>query len=117
MPSYVASTCSSCHPETKGSQTRYWRRWRPACRLSRRTWAAIRNSLLQEKTGALVGAEDPVAMAAAIARYAVDPQLARAHGAEGRKRVLAHFSMDAMLARYLAVYDALTNSEGGGSHA
>jgi sugar transferase (PEP-CTERM/EpsH1 system associated) len=68
-------------------------------------------------TGMLVRAEDPDAMAAAIGRYVADPQLARTHGAEGRRRVLEHFSMDAMLERYLAVYDALTDSEPGISRA
>lgn len=67
-------------------------------------------------TGMLVPASDPVAMAAAIGRYVADPQLAHAHGVEGRRRVLAHFSMEAMVQRYLAVYDALTSSEAGISH-
>jgi sugar transferase (PEP-CTERM/EpsH1 system associated) len=58
-------------------------------------------------TGQLVPARDPGAMADALARYVADPGLAAVHGAAGRARVLAHYSMPAMVAGYQALYDSL----------
>jgi sugar transferase (PEP-CTERM/EpsH1 system associated) len=57
--------------------------------------------------GALVPAGDVAALAAALARYATDPALARRHGAAGRERIEERFSMRAMLAAYTGLYDAL----------
>lgn len=58
-------------------------------------------------TGTLVPARDAQAMAAALANYATDPALARAHGAAGRERVLAKYNMTAMVAAYQSLYDSL----------
>lgn len=58
-------------------------------------------------TGALVAPADPLAMAAAIARYAGNPALARAHGQAGRERVQRHYNMAAMVAAYQSLYDSL----------
>jgi sugar transferase (PEP-CTERM/EpsH1 system associated) len=64
--------------------------------------------LVQEnETGFLVPAGNPAALATALARYAAEPQLARRHGALARARVEQHYSMDAMLSHYLALYDRL----------
>ena len=58
-------------------------------------------------TGALVPARDAAAMAAALAAYAADPELARRHGAAGRERVLRKYNMTAMVAAYQSLYDSL----------
>jgi len=58
-------------------------------------------------TGWLVPPADPAAMAAALERYVLAPELARQHGTAGRERVLRHYSMAAMVAGYQGMYDAL----------
>ena len=57
--------------------------------------------------GFLVAPNDPAALAAALARYATEPALARQHGAAARLRVEARYSMTAMLSAYLGLYDHL----------
>ena len=59
------------------------------------------------ETGALVPAQDPHRMAEALLCYASDAALRKKHGAAGRERVEHHFSLDAMVARYTAMYDSL----------
>lgn len=56
-------------------------------------------------TGTLVPPQDPAAMAAAIERYLMQPELMQEHGQAGRQRVEREFSMEAMVSRYMAVYD------------
>jgi len=58
-------------------------------------------------TGYVVPPSDPQALADALQRYAQDPQLAAAHGAAGRQRVQQLYSMAAMVAGYLSLYDSL----------
>ena len=58
-------------------------------------------------TGALVPAADPGAMARALMCYAADAALRHEHGAAGRQRVEQGFSLDAMVARYTALYEGL----------
>lgn len=58
-------------------------------------------------TGVLVPPEDPIAMAEALLQYLDQPNLRQRHGRAGRERVEASFSMDAMVQRYLMVYDDL----------
>jgi glycosyltransferase involved in cell wall biosynthesis len=62
------------------------------------------------RTGLLVPAEDPEALAAAITELLRDPDRAARMGAEGRKRVLAEFSMEAMTDRYERLYQNLIPS-------
>ena len=57
------------------------------------------------RTGALVPARSPVALADALARYANDSDLAKAHGRAGRRRVEQSFDIHGMVARYTEVYD------------
>jgi len=64
-------------------------------------------------TGALVPAAAPHDMAMALARYVDDVALRRRHGAAGRARVEREFSMDAMVARYVEVYEDLLQRGGG----
>lgn len=58
-------------------------------------------------TGLLVDAQDALALANAMATYCVQPTLAKQHGAHGRARVEAHFSIKTTVATYLALYDQL----------
>ena len=46
------------------------------------------------------------ALAASLARLAADPALAGAMGRAGRERVLARFSMQAMVSAYQGIYDS-----------
>ncbi|HEX8988773.1 MAG TPA: glycosyltransferase [Rhodocyclaceae bacterium] len=62
------------------------------------------------RTGLLVPAENADAVAAALARLAADPALARQLGAQGRDHVLAHFSAEAMLDATEALYARLLES-------
>lgn len=57
--------------------------------------------------GTLVPARDPQALAQAFAAYVRDPLLARSHGAAGRARIEQKYSMQAMLAAYVGLYDGL----------
>lgn len=58
-------------------------------------------------TGTLVPAGDPHAMAAALGAYVADETLRRQHGAAGCARVAAQFSLSAMVASYVTLYDKL----------
>src|SRR3569623_1111273 len=64
-------------------------------------------------TGALVPAAAPHDMAMALARYVDDVAPRRRLGAAGRARVEREFSMDAMVARYVEVYEDLLQRGGG----
>lgn len=59
----------------------------------------------QGVTGMLVPSDDPQALAEAILGYFRDPARARRHGEAGRGTAERRFSLDAMVARYMAVYD------------
>jgi sugar transferase (PEP-CTERM/EpsH1 system associated) len=65
------------------------------------------------RSGELVAVSDAAAMAQQIARYAKDPQQARAAGAAGRARVEQHFSLQAMSGRYQGLYDQLLSAPAG----
>ncbi len=57
------------------------------------------------RTALLVPADDPQAMAAAIAVYADDAAKRAQHGAAGRAAAEARFSLGAMVKAYMEVYD------------
>jgi sugar transferase (PEP-CTERM/EpsH1 system associated) len=65
--------------------------------------------VIDGQTGLLVPALDPEKMGAAFDVLFKDVAGARAMGAAGRKRVLANFSMDAMMGNYLALYEGKLN--------
>lgn len=58
-------------------------------------------------TGTLVPAGDPRAMANALRTYVADPPLRHQHGNAGCARVAAQFSLSAMVAAYVKLYDGL----------
>lgn len=58
-------------------------------------------------TGTLVRPGNPRAMADALRTYVVDPTLRRQHGEAGCARVAAQFSLRAMVAAYVTLYDEL----------
>lgn len=58
-------------------------------------------------TGTLVPPADPEAMAQALLTYFEDNTLVRSHGAAGRAKIEALFSMEAMVRGYMGVYDAV----------
>jgi len=58
-------------------------------------------------TGRLYDLTDPAALKRALLPYLTDPAECRTHGAAGRERVMQNFSLDAMVRRYLDLYDEL----------
>ena len=61
--------------------------------------------------GSLVPARDPQALAEALAAYVRAPAMAQRHGAAGRESVAQQYSMHAMLAAYVGLYDGLCNTK------
>ena len=61
--------------------------------------------VLAGRTGFLVAASDPLAMAKAIQVYVNDPVKLAEHGRAARSRVETQFSIESMVNGYLAVYD------------
>ena len=61
--------------------------------------------VMQGQTGYIVPPANPQAMAHALIELALNPEQARSMGKAGRQRVLANFSMQAMVATYQSVYD------------
>jgi sugar transferase (PEP-CTERM/EpsH1 system associated) len=60
-----------------------------------------------DQTGMLYAGGDHDSFEAAVVAYAGDPVLRERHGAAGRARVLADFSIEAMVQRYADFYDDL----------
>jgi sugar transferase (PEP-CTERM/EpsH1 system associated) len=58
-------------------------------------------------TGRLVPPADPQALAAALAGYVDEPAMLVQHGRAARQRIEMEFSLAAMVARYLTVYDRM----------
>lgn len=61
--------------------------------------------------GALVQPRNPAALAEAIVPYIRNHERARLHGTAGRARVEQQYSMDAMLAAYVGLYDGLCQTK------
>lgn len=66
----------------------------------------------ENQTGVLVAADDVDGLARALLRYG-DPEAAHAAGRAGRRRVERLYSLDAMVARYSALYESLLLSRRG----
>jgi glycosyltransferase involved in cell wall biosynthesis len=66
--------------------------------------SAIPEVVIDGETGWLVPPRDPDAIAAALREALSDPALLRARGEQGRQRLQAHFTVQAMVERTLAVY-------------
>ena len=64
------------------------------------------------RSGRLVPAADPTAMAASIAALIRDPERLQAYGRRGRERAQEEFSLDAMVGRYGQVYERLLRARG-----
>lgn len=62
-------------------------------------------------SGLLVPPRDSEGLADAMDRYASDADLRRAHGSAARRRAESRFSLDAMVAAYMALYDELLGRE------
>jgi len=69
--------------------------------------------VIHERTGLLVPPENAQATAEAIARLADDPVLAARLGEEGRRHVMAEFSLEAMLDKTECLYRTLLEKKGG----
>jgi L-malate glycosyltransferase len=62
-------------------------------------------------TGLLVPPDDPAALARAVARLLREPELAARLAREGRRRVEAHYSREAMVRRFERFYLRLVGRE------
>jgi sugar transferase (PEP-CTERM/EpsH1 system associated) len=71
----------------------------------------IPDLVLDGTSGALVPPGDPQRLAEALAAYVVDEERTRLHGAAGRARIEQKYSVDAMLAHYLDLYDGLRKTK------
>lgn len=61
-------------------------------------------AVAEDVTGLLIPPGDVAALGQAMARFLADPELCRRMGEAGRARILAEFSVEAMVAGNLAVY-------------
>jgi glycosyltransferase involved in cell wall biosynthesis len=64
-------------------------------------------AVLDGQTGIVVPPRDPKALAAAIIRLAQDPDLRARYGSSGRARIEQHFTLDACVGKYVALYRGL----------
>jgi len=63
--------------------------------------------VVQDETGDLVPPSDPIAMATVLKRFISEADRGQCFGRAGRRRVEEEFSLEAMVAGYLGVYDEL----------
>jgi glycosyltransferase involved in cell wall biosynthesis len=64
--------------------------------------------VVPDVTGLLYDPADGEGLTAGLTHYIDEPALRDAHGRAGRERVLANFSLESMIQRYLDIYDELT---------
>lgn len=65
------------------------------------------------ETGMLAPPGEPAALAEVLRQYVDDADLRRRHGGAARARTERKFSLDAMVHRYMAVYDELSRRKAG----
>jgi sugar transferase (PEP-CTERM/EpsH1 system associated) len=63
--------------------------------------------VVDDVTGRLYDPGGPAALEQALLPYLTDPALREAHGAAARRRVVQYFRLEAMVQRYLDLYDEL----------
>jgi len=63
-----------------------------------------RELIVDGKTGRLCRPGDPSELSMILRQYVDDVRLRKAHGAEGRVRVVRHFTLDRMVAEYAGMY-------------
>lgn len=68
--------------------------------------------VIEDKTGSLVPARDPVAMASAITRLAVNASKREQLGKTARMRIEAEYSLDGMVGHYMRLYQSLMDNKG-----
>ncbi|MBN2432002.1 MAG: glycosyltransferase family 4 protein [Acidobacteria bacterium] len=68
-------------------------------------------AVLHERTGRLVDAEDPAALAGAVRTLLADPEQARRMGLRGRERVLESFSLDGYIRQFEEQYARLVEKK------
>ncbi|MGI9305368.1 MAG: TIGR03088 family PEP-CTERM/XrtA system glycosyltransferase [Gammaproteobacteria bacterium] len=69
--------------------------------------------VVSEKSGMLVPAADPLAVARVITNYLDNPQLRKRHGHFNRHQIEQRFGLATMVERYLCVYDSVMSSGKG----
>ncbi|MBF0614949.1 MAG: TIGR03088 family PEP-CTERM/XrtA system glycosyltransferase [Magnetococcales bacterium] len=75
----------------------------------------VADLVVEGVTGRLVPPNDPQALAAAMLGYLLDPATASLHGAAGRERVAAHFSLENTIAAYERLFLQLLVTKNQGS--
>jgi len=66
--------------------------------------------VLEGKTGMLVSPKTPDELADKIIDFHEQPDLFHEYGKAAKKRIEKEFSLDAMVARYISVYDDMINA-------
>jgi glycosyltransferase involved in cell wall biosynthesis len=69
------------------------------------------DAIVDSESGMLVPPRDPAALAAAIARFASDPDIRRRSGDAARRRVEQRFSLARCVERYEKLYRAMSEPD------
>ena len=76
----------------------------------------MREAVLPEVTGIVVPIRSPRALAQGVLRLHANPGEAERFAAEGKKRVLEHFTPEVLTERTLDVYDRVLSGRVGPGH-